>query len=149
MDDTRDVYEKFIDNDGLLDNPKFLDELQPENNVNASPNPNPNPKWFTSNIWDDIHDPLPCLEIGMMSWQSGDKPSKGMLFKNKAIVQHALTMFFVGLNKKFKYMKSDPGRLVVMCVHDACLWLVRAIYSKRHTLWMITTCKGPYTCSSL
>ena len=75
--------------------------------------------------------------------------SKGMLFKNKAVVQHALTMFSMGLNKKFKYMKSDPERLVVTCVHDACLWLVRAICSERHKLWMITTCKGPHTCSSL
>ena len=72
-----------------------------------------------------------------------------MLFKNKAAVQHALTMFSVGLNKKFRYMKLDPERLVVTYVHDACLWLVRAIYSKRHELWMITTCKGPHTYSSL
>ena len=72
-----------------------------------------------------------------------------MLFKNKVVVQHVLTMFSVRLNKKFKYMKSDPGRLVVTCVHDACLWSVRAIYSKRPKLWMSTTCKGPHTCSSL
>ncbi|KAL0004987.1 hypothetical protein SO802_012548 [Lithocarpus litseifolius] len=39
MDDTRDVYEEFIDNDGPEDNPKFLDELQVENNVDACPNP--------------------------------------------------------------------------------------------------------------
>ena len=58
-------------------------------------------------------------------------------------------MFFVGLNKKFKYMKSDLERLVVTCVHNACLWSVRAISSKRHKMWMITTCKGPHTCSSL
>ena len=58
-------------------------------------------------------------------------------------------MFSVGLNKKFKYMKSDPSRLVVMCVHDACPWSVRAISSKRHKMWMITTCKGPHTCLPL
>nr|XP_023883392.1 uncharacterized protein LOC111995693 [Quercus suber] len=58
-------------------------------------------------------------------------------------------MFFVGLNKKFKYMKSDPERLVVTCVEDACPWSVRAINSKRRKLWEITTCKGPHTCSSL
>ena len=46
-------------------------------------------------------------------------------------------------------MKSDPERLVVICVHDACLWSVRAIYNKRHELWMIITCKGPHTCLSL
>ena len=72
-----------------------------------------------------------------------------MLFKNKATVQHALTMFSVGLNKKFKYMKLDPERLVITCVHGACPWSVQAICSKRHKLWMITTCKGPHTCSSL
>ena len=143
MDETRDVYEEFIDNDGPVENPELLDELQPENN------PNPNPEWFTSNTWDDINDPSPSLETGLLSWRPGDEPSKGMLFNNKAAVQHALTMFSVGLNKKFKYMKSDPERLVVTCVHDACLWSIRAIYSKRHKLWMITTSKGPHTCSTL
>nr|POE67513.1 hypothetical protein CFP56_36679 [Quercus suber] len=52
MDDTRDVYEEFIDNDGLKDNPEFLDELQVENNVDACLNLNPNPKWSTSNTWE-------------------------------------------------------------------------------------------------
>ena len=67
MDDTRDVYEEFIDNDGPKDKPKFLDELQVENNVDACPNPNPNPEWFTSNTWDNIHDPSPSLETDLMS----------------------------------------------------------------------------------
>ncbi|KAL0011172.1 hypothetical protein SO802_006280 [Lithocarpus litseifolius] len=149
MDDTRDVFEEFISNDGPEDNPKFLDELQVENNVDAYPNPNPNPKWFMSNTWDNIHDPSPSLEIGLMCWRPGDEPSKGMLFKNKAAVQHVLTMFSVGLNKKFKYMKSELGRLVVMCVEDACSWSVRAICSKRHKLWMMTTCNSPHNCLSL
>ena len=43
IDDTRDVYKEFIDNDGLKDNPEFLDELQVENNVEACPIPNPTP----------------------------------------------------------------------------------------------------------
>ena len=57
-------------------------------------------------------------------------------------------MFSVGLNKKFKYMKLDVERLVVTCVHMH----VRGQFelcSKRHKMWMITTCKGPHTCSSL
>ena len=58
MDDTRDVYKEFIDNDGPVDNLEFLDELEVENNVDACPNLNPNPEWFTSNTWDDIHDEL-------------------------------------------------------------------------------------------
>ena len=78
-----------------------------------------------------------------------DQLSKGMLFKNTASVRHVLTMFSVELNKKFKYMKSDFETLVVTCVHDACPWSVQVICSKRHKMWMITTCKGPHTCSSL
>ncbi|KAF3957539.1 hypothetical protein CMV_017459 [Castanea mollissima] len=69
MDDTRDVYEEFINNDGPEDNLKFLDELQVENNVDACPNPNPNPEWFTSNTWDNVHDPSPSMETGLMSWK--------------------------------------------------------------------------------
>ena len=86
MDDTRDVYEEFIDNDGPVDNLEFLNELEVENNVDACPNSNPNLEWFTSNTWDDIHDPSPSLETGLMSWRPGDEPSKGMIFKNKAAV---------------------------------------------------------------
>nr|POF27369.1 hypothetical protein CFP56_14486 [Quercus suber] len=86
MDDTQDVYEEFIDNDVPEDNLKFLDELQVENNVDACPNPNPNPDWFTSNTWDNIHDPSPSLETCLMSWRPGDEPSKGKLFLNKAVV---------------------------------------------------------------
>ncbi|XP_075663238.1 uncharacterized protein LOC142632784 [Castanea sativa] len=149
MDDTRDMYEEFIDNDGLEDNLEFLDEVHVEKNVDTCPNPNPIPEWFMSNTWENIHNPSPSLEAGLMSWRSGDELSKGMLFKNKAAVQHVLTMFSVGLNKKFKYMKSDPERLVVTCVHDACSWSVRAICSKRHKMWVTSTCKGPHTCLSL
>ena len=61
MDDTRDVYKEFIDNDGPVENPELLDELQPQNNLN------PNPEWFTSNTWDDIDDPSPSLETGLLS----------------------------------------------------------------------------------
>nr|POF11065.1 hypothetical protein CFP56_76579 [Quercus suber] len=64
MDDTRDMYEEFIDNDGPEDNPEFLDEVEVENNVDACPNPNPIPDWFTSNTWDNIHDPSPSMETG-------------------------------------------------------------------------------------
>ena len=68
MDDTRDVYEEFIDNDGLVDNLEFLDEPQPKNNVDDCPNLNLNIEWFMLNTWDDIHDPSPSLETGLMSW---------------------------------------------------------------------------------
>ena len=86
MDDTWDVYEEFIDNDGPEDNPKLLDELQVENNVDACLISNPTPEWFTSNTWDNIHDPSPSMETGLMSWRPGGETSKGMLFKNKATV---------------------------------------------------------------
>ena len=49
IDDTWDVYEEFIDNDGPEDTPEFLDELQVKNTVDACPILNPTPKWFTLN----------------------------------------------------------------------------------------------------
>ena len=69
MDDTRDVYEEFIDNDGLEDNLKVLGELQVENNVDACPILNPTLEWFTSNTWDNIHDPSTSMETCLTSWQ--------------------------------------------------------------------------------
>ena len=72
MDVTWDVYEEFIDNDGPEDNLEFLDELQVENNVDTCPIPKPTPEWFTSNTWDNIHDPSPSMETCLKSWQEGD-----------------------------------------------------------------------------
>ena len=64
----------------------------------------------------------------------GDQPTKEILLKNKALVQHALTMFFVEHNKKYKSIKLDFDRLVVSCVYNACPWLVQAICSKKHNM---------------
>ena len=55
-------------------------------------------------------------------------------------------MFSMKHNRKYKYIKLGFERLVVTCVHDACLWSVWAISSKKHNMWMITTCNGPHTC---
>ena len=43
IDANQDVYEEFIDNDGLVDNLEFLDELQVEQNEEACPNAIPIP----------------------------------------------------------------------------------------------------------
>lgn len=68
MDDTWNVYEEFINNDGLEDNPEFFDEQRVENNMDACPIPNPTPEWFTSNTWDNIHDPSASMETCLTSW---------------------------------------------------------------------------------
>ena len=145
----QDVYEEFIDNDGVEDNVEFFDELHVEDNMETCPILDPTPEWFTENMWDNIHDPSPSTEMCVTSWQKGDQPTKGMQFKNKALVQRALTMYSTEHNKKYKSIKANFNRLVVSYVHDACFWLVRAICSKKHKLWNLTTCKGPHTCSSL
>nr|POF12328.1 hypothetical protein CFP56_73629 [Quercus suber] len=61
IDASRDVCEEFIDNDGLMDNPEVLD------NKEACPNTVPILEWFTSNIWDNINDPSPSLDIGHLT----------------------------------------------------------------------------------
>ena len=144
-----DVHEEFIDNDDAEDNPEFFDELQVKHNVDTCPILNPTPKWFTTNTWNNIHDLSPFMETCLMSWQERDQPTKEILLKNKALVQHDLTMFFVEHNKKYKSIKSDFNRLVMSCVYNAYPWLVRAICSKKHNMWKITKCKGPYICLSL
>ena len=89
IDASRDVYEKFIDNDGAKDNPEFFDELEVEHNVDTCPTLSLTPEWFTTNTWDNIHDSSPSMETCLMSRQEGDQPTKGMLFKNMASEQHA------------------------------------------------------------
>ena len=73
IDASQDVYKEFIDNDGLVDNPEVLDDLQVEHNEEAFPNTVPILEWFTSNTWDNINDPSPSLGIGQLkSWHKGD-----------------------------------------------------------------------------
>ena len=73
IDASQDVYEEFIDNDGLVDNPKVLNELQFEHNEEACLNIVPIPKWFTLNTRDNINDPSPSLGTGQLtSWHKGD-----------------------------------------------------------------------------
>ncbi|XP_075675055.1 uncharacterized protein LOC142644296 [Castanea sativa] len=150
IDVRRDVYEEFIDNDGQVDNPKVVDELQIEDNEDDFPNTVPILEWFTSNTWDNINDPSPLLGTGQItSWHKGDQLAKRMLFKNKASVQYVLTLYSVEHNKQDKVIKSDTNRLVVRCIHDACSWSIRAIFNKKHEMWLISKCKGPYSCTSL
>ena len=95
------MYEEFIDNDGAEDNPGFFDELEVEHNVDTCPILNSTLEWFITNTWNNIHNPSLSMETCLTSWQEGDQSTKGMLLKNKALVLHALTMFFVEHNKKY------------------------------------------------
>ena len=52
-------------------------------------------------------------------------------------------------NKKYKVIKSDTNRLVVRCIHEACLWSIQATCSKKHRMWVISKCNGPHSCTSL
>ncbi|XP_030922939.1 uncharacterized protein LOC115949803 [Quercus lobata] len=146
----RDVYEEFIDTDGPVDDAEVLDVPLIENNEEDCLTTVPIPEWFTSNTWDNINDPSPALGTGhLTSWHKGDHPARGMLFKNKASVQYVLTLYSVEHNKQYKVIKSDTNRLVVRCKNEACLWSIRANCSKKHGMWVISTCKGPHSCSSL
>ena len=74
---------------------------------------------------------------------------KGILFKNKASIQYVLTFYSVENNKQYKVIKSDTNRLVVRCIHDACLWSIWAICNKKHRMWLISKSKGPHSYTSL
>ncbi|XP_023895519.1 uncharacterized protein LOC112007411 [Quercus suber] len=150
IDASRDVYEEFIDTDGLVDDAEVLDVPLIENNEKDCPTTVPIPEWFTSNTWDNIKDPSPTLGTGhLISRHKGDHPAIGMLFKSKASVQYVLTLYSVEHNKQYKVIKSNTNRLVVRCIHEACMWSIRAICSKKHGLWQISKCTAPYSCSSL
>ena len=72
-----------------------------------------------------------------------------MLFQNKASIHHVLTLYSVEHNKQYKVIKSDTKRLVVRCIHEACLWSIRATCSKKHRMWEISKCNGPHSYTSL
>ena len=72
-----------------------------------------------------------------------------MLFQNKASIHYVLTLYSVEHNKQYKVIKSNTNRLVVRCIHEACLWSIRATCSKKHRMWVISKCNGPHSCTSL
>ncbi|XP_023926256.1 uncharacterized protein LOC112037653 [Quercus suber] len=149
IDASRDVYEEFIDTDGPVDKAEVLDGIQLKDNKEDCPII-AIPGWFTSNTRDNINNPSPALgPEELTSWHKGDQPAKGMLFTNKASVQYVLTLYSVEHNKQYKVIKSDTNRLVVRCTHDACPSSIRAIFSKKHRLWLISKCTGPQNCTSL
>ena len=136
--------------DGLVEDAEALDGPQIENNEENCTTTVPIPEWFISNTWDNINDPSPTLGTWRLtSWHKGDQWAKGMLFKNKASVQYVLTLYSVEHNKQYKVINSDTNRRVVLCIHEACLWSIRARCSKKHGMWQISKCKGPHSCLSL
>nr|POF21923.1 abc transporter c family member 10 [Quercus suber] len=103
----RDVYEEFIDTNGLMDDAEVLDGPQIKNNEEDCPTIVPIPEWFTLNTWDNINDPSPALGTGhLTSWHKGDQSAKGMLFKNKASVQYVLSFYSVEHNKQYKLQQE-------------------------------------------
>nr|POE96204.1 hypothetical protein CFP56_59991 [Quercus suber] len=133
---SRDVYEEFIDIEGPMDDAEVLDGPHIKNNEEDCPTTVPILEWFTSNTLDNINDPSPALGTRhLTSWHTGDQPTKGMLFKNKASVQYVLTLFSVEHNKQYKVIKSNASRLVVRYIYEACLWSIQANCSKKHGMW--------------
>ena len=150
IDASRDVYKEFIDTDGPADDTEVLDVPQIENNEEDFLTIVLILEWFTSNTWDNINDLSPALGTGhLTSWHKGDHLEMGMLFKNKATIQYVLTLYSVEHNKQYKVIKSNTNRLVVRCIHKACLWSIRASCSKKRRMWQISKCKGPHSCSSV
>ena len=116
------MYEEFIDIDGPVGDAEVLDVPQIENNEEDFLTTVPIPEWFTSNTWDNINGPSTALGTGhLTSWHKGNHPATGMLFKNKASIQYVLTLYSVEHNKQYKVIKFDTNRLVVRCIHEACL----------------------------
>nr|POE57307.1 hypothetical protein CFP56_35165 [Quercus suber] len=116
IDASRDVYEEFIDTDGLVDDAEVLDVPLIENNEKDCPTTVPIPEWFTSNTWDNIKDPSPTLGTGhLISRHKGDHPAIGMLFKSKASVQYVLTLYSVEHNKQYKFeANKEKAKLYIV-----------------------------------
>ena len=61
IDGSRDVYEEFIDIDGLVEDAEVLHGPQIENNEEDCTTVVPILEWFTSNTWGNTNDPSPTL----------------------------------------------------------------------------------------
>ena len=104
IDASQDVYEEFIDTDGLVDEAEVLDGPQIKNKEDC-PTIVPILEWFISNTWGNINDLSPALGTRQLtSWHKGDQPMKGMLFKNKASIQYCLCHLVSNVNTNFNNM---------------------------------------------
>nr|POF18403.1 b3 domain-containing protein [Quercus suber] len=114
IDASRDMYEEFIDTDGLVDEAEVLDGTQLKDEEEDCPI-TAIPRWFTSNTWDNINDPSPALGLEeLTSWHKGDQMAKGMPFKNKASIQYVLTLYSVEHNKQCKFEANQEKEKLQM-----------------------------------
>ena len=60
--------------------------------------------------------------------------SIGLIFANKEVVIHAITIYAAKNNKNFMTSRSTKSRLSVKCVDKSCKWYIRAVMKPNHGL---------------
>nr|XP_023884330.1 uncharacterized protein LOC111996582 [Quercus suber] len=75
--------------------------------------------------------------------------AKGLIFANKEAVKRALTIYAAKHNRNIITSRSTKSRLSVNCVDESCMWYVGAVEKPEHGLWMVTSYRGPHSCTPL
>ena len=75
--------------------------------------------------------------------------AKGLIFANKEVVKHALTIYAAKHNRNIMTSRSTKSRLSVKCVDESCMQYVGAVAKPEHGLWIVTSYRGPHSCIPL
>jgi hypothetical protein len=73
---------------------------------------------------------------------------EGMQFHNKEDCVLAIRHYHVKQSLDYDVKKSDQTRYVIRCTNSACIFRLRASFSKRSGKWKIVTLVGPHNCAS-
>uniref|UniRef100_A0A2N9F1B3 SWIM-type domain-containing protein n=1 Tax=Fagus sylvatica TaxID=28930 RepID=A0A2N9F1B3_FAGSY len=103
---------------------------------------------FIANTWDNISVPCDDMVTPLSSWDKELEFRKGLIFSNKAEVQHAVKIYSIKRNQRYKVYESNLTQWAVYCTNE-CSWKLRACQRKKHGFWEITKYYGPHTCTNL
>ena len=117
--------------------------------TNATPVYEPPVSSFYENIWENMVDPEVAQEAFGSSWNTDMNFAKWLIFANKEVVKHALTIYAAKYNRNIMTSRSTKSRLSVKCIDESCMRYVGTVAKPEHGLWIVTSYRGPHSCMPL
>ena len=102
--------------------------------TNITPVYEPPTSSFYANTWENKVDLEVIQQAFASSWKEDMNFSIGLIFANKEVVIHAITIYAAKNNKNFMTSRSTKSRLSVKCVDKSCKWYIRAVMKPNHGL---------------
>ena len=118
--------------------------------TNMNPVYEPPASSFYANTWKNMVDSEVLQQAFASSCNVDMNFSTGLIFANKEVVKHALTIYATKHNRNFMTSRLTKSKLFVKCMDGSCKWYVGAVVKpKLNGLWMVTSYGGPHSCIPL